>query len=336
MDAEPLTADIADLPAPLAGDPLAHLPPERRAELEDLVAAMERYAAAAQATSTVKAYSSDWRLFEAWCERYAFTALPATPEVAALYLTSLARRGLKVSTVRRRAAAITRAHRQAGLTSPVWDPRVTTVLEGIARSVGTAPAKKVALVRDRLTATIDLIDPTTTAGLRDRALLLVGFALGLRRSELVALTLADLSPATDGITVRITRSKTDQHAAGASLLLAYADQDRPCPVRALRAWLDHAEITSGPVFRRVTRTGAVSSPLTAQSVALIVKRRVTAAGLDPAAFAGHSLRSGFATQAARDGFHSSQISNVTRHRDRRVLDGYIQAGRGAQHIARVL
>lgn len=197
------------------------------------------------------------------------------PRTAALFLTAMARRGLKLSTIRRRAAAISRAHRQAGHTSPIWDPRVITVLEGIARTVGAAPQRKVALIRDPLLVTVDRIDSSTTAGY-------------------------------------------------------------PCAVRALRAWLDASEITSGPVFRRVTRTGAVSSPLTAQSVALIIKRRVKAAGLDPAAFAGHSLRSGFATQAARDGYRPAEIADVTRHRDQRVLDGYIQAAKGAEHVARVL
>lgn len=107
-------------------------------------------------------------------------------------------------------------------------------------------------------------------------------------------------------------------------------------MRAVRAWIDHAGLTSGPLARRVTRTGAISSPLSAQSVALIVKRRARAAGLDPRDFAGHSLRSGFSTQAARDGYLPAQIADVTRHQDRRTLDGYIQAGHGAKHLARVL
>jgi site-specific recombinase XerD len=307
-----------------------------RAELLELVAAMDDYAAAAQAANTTRAYSSDWRQFEVWCARYGLASMPAEPQTAALYLTSLAHRGLKLSTVRRRAAAITRAHRVAGIGSPIWDPRVITVLEGIARTHGAAPAKKVALLRDPMLATIARIESDTSSGLRDRALLLVGFALGLRRSELVALTVEDLSPASDGIYVRVTKSKTDQTGRGARLLLTYAEPQRPCAVRALRAWLDHSGLTTGPLFRRITRTGAISSPLSAQSVALIVKRRVQAAGLDPAAFAGHSLRSGFATQAARDGHRAEQIADVTRHRDRRVLDGYIQAGRGAADVARVL
>lgn len=336
MDVEP-NDDIAEagvlLLAPSSSDALSS---DLRAELLDLVVAMEDYAAAAQAANTSRAYSSDWRQFDAWCLRYGFSAMPAEPQTAALYLTSLAHRGLKLSTVRRRAAAITRAHRVAGIGSPIWDPRVITVLEGIARSLGAAPAKKVALLRDPLLVTIAQIDIDTSSGLRDRALLLLGFALGLRRSELVALRIEDLSPASDGMLVRLRKSKTDETGEGQHLLLAYAERPRPCPVRALQAWLDHSTLTTGPLFRRVTRTGAISSPLSAQSVALIVKRRVKAAGPDPSAFAGHSLRPGFATQAARDGHRAEQIADVTRHRDRRVLDGYIQAGRGAADIARVL
>jgi site-specific recombinase XerD len=322
-------------PLPVRATDAVHAP-AARAELAELAAAMEDYAAAASSANTTRAYASDWRDFEAWCGRFGALALPADPGTAALYLTSLARRGLKVSTVRRRAAAITRGHRVAGHASPVGDPRVAQVLEGIARTHGAPPAKKVALLRDPLVRAVDSIDDSTVAGARDRAVLLVGFALGLRRTELVALAVEDVEPHPDGALVTIARSKTDQRASGARLLLAYADDGRPCPIRALRSWLATAGVAAGPVFRRVTRSGAVTTPLTAQSVALIVKRRVAAAGLDPAAFAGHSLRAGFATQAARDGYLPAQIADVTRHRDRRVLDGYIQAGRGAADVARVL
>lgn len=152
-------------------------------ELARLVPAIATYAAAAQAPNTTKAYESDWRQFEHWAPEHQLPAMPASPATCALYLTALAQRGLKVSTIRLRAAAITRAHRQAGQAS-VWDPRVLTVLEGIARTHGAAPTKKVALLRDPLLEFVDWIDQSTPAGLRDRALLLLGFALGLRRSEL--------------------------------------------------------------------------------------------------------------------------------------------------------
>jgi site-specific recombinase XerD len=297
---------------------------------------MAAYAAAAQAPNTTKAYGSDWRQFEQWATEHGLAALPTTPATCALYLTALAQRGVKVSTIRRRAAAITRVHRQAAQPSPVWDPRVLTVLEGIARTHGAPPVKKVALLREPLLEVIDRIDPSTPDGLRDRALLLLGFALGLRRSELVAVGVEHLSPHHDGMTVRLASSKADQTGEGHSFLLTYAQTPNPCAVRAVLAWIDHAGLTTGPLARRVTRTGAISTPLSPQSVALIIKRRVRAAGLDPKDFAGHSLRSGFSTQAARDGYLPAQIADVTRHQDRRTLDGYIQAGRGAKHVARVL
>jgi len=337
-DAEPIeTVDgepILTLTTTAHGLP-AELPAALAAELAELVDDAQRYADAAQALNTTRAYASDWKQFTAWCERYRLQSLPASAAVIALYVTSLARRGLAVSTIRRRAAAIARAHRQAGLLPATSDPQVMTVLEGIARVHGAAPNKKTALLREPLLELIDRIDAGCTAGLRDRALLLLGFAVGLRRSELVALTIEDLSPSPDGLRIRIARSKTDQHGRGHELLIVYAQPPRPCPVRALRAWLDTAQITTGPVFRRVTRTG-VSSPLTAQSVALIVKKHARAAGLDPREFAGHSLRSGYATQAARDGHHPTQIAATTRHEDQRVLAGYIRAGRGKDDVAHVL
>ena len=135
-----------------------------------------------------------------------------------------------------------------------------TAIEGIARVHGAAPNKKTALLRDPLLDVIDRIDTATSAGLRDRALLLVGFAVGRRRSELVALMVEDLSPSPDGVRIRIARSKTDQQARGHELLLVYAQPPSPSPVRTLRAWLDAAEITTSPIFRRVTRTGGISSP----------------------------------------------------------------------------
>lgn len=202
LDGQPLvalvrpSADFSDaLPAGL--DP----------ELCQLVDAMAAYAAAAQAPNTTKAYESDWRQFEQWATEHRLAAMPAAPATCALYVTALAQRGLKVSTIRRRAAAITRAHRQAAQPSPVSDSRVLTVLEGIARTHGSAAAKKVALLRDPLLELIDRIDPTTTDGMRDRALLLLGFALGLRRSELVSVSVEHLSPHHDGLTIRLTSSK---------------------------------------------------------------------------------------------------------------------------------
>ena len=334
-EAETVDGELMLTLAP-APDLALELPAQLRIELERLLDQADRYARAAQSVNTTRAYRSDWRQFEAWCDRYGLQSIPTSPTAVALHLTALAEAGRSVSTVRRRCAAIARAHRIAGHASPTADPSVMTVLEGIARVHGTAPNKKTALLRDPLLELVDRIDTSGNAGLRDRALLLVGFALGLRRSELVAIELKDISPSPDGVTIRIARSKTDQQGRGASLLLPYAESPNPCPVRALRAWLDASGITDGPVFRRLSRAGAIGTPLTPQSVALIIKRRADAAGLDPREFAGHSLRSGYATQAARDGHRTEQIANTTRHKDQTVLAGYIHAGRGREDVAAVL
>jgi site-specific recombinase XerC len=127
----------------------------------------------------------------------------------------------------------------------------------------------VALERDALLAVVAAIDTTTAAGLRDRALLLVGFALALRRSELVAIRVEDLEPHRDGMLVTLNRSKTDQHGRGHTFPLAHSENPRAYPVAALRAWITHAQLTEGPIARRLSRTGRVLGPLTAQSIALI-------------------------------------------------------------------
>jgi hypothetical protein len=212
-----------------------------------------------------RAHASDWNQFTTWCERYQLTRLPATAAVVGLYLTSLAKCGLVVSTIRRRAGAIPRAHRQNGQLPATSDPRVQTVLEGIARVHGSAPNEKTALLRDPLLELIDRIDVSSTAGLRDRALLLLGVAVGLRRSELVALTIEDLSPSPYGITLRIARSKTDQQGRGQELLVVYA-----APGRA-RFGMSPAHLRDAGLPRRGDARGdrrAADAPLTVFSVDL--------------------------------------------------------------------
>jgi site-specific recombinase XerD len=334
-DAELVVGELM-LPLDEAPGLPVELPAALHAELTRLLERADDYSRAAQSVNTTRAYRSDWRQFEAWCDRYGLASALASPTAVALHLTSLAEAGRSVSTIRRRCAAIARAHRIAGHASPTADPSVMTVLEGIARVHGTAPNKKTALLRDPLLEMVDRIDVSDNAGLRDRALLLVGFALGLRRSELVAIQVKDISPSPDGVTIRIARSKTDQHGRGTSLLLPYAESPNPCPVRALRAWLDGSGVTDGAVFRRLSRAGTIGKPLSPQAVALIIKRRADTAGLNPAEFAGHSLRSGYATQAARDGHRTEQIAKTTRHKDQTVLAGYIHAGRGREDVAAVL
>ncbi len=209
------------------------------------------------ATNTLRAYTSDWRQFERWTDERALNALPADPETCAAYLTDLAEQGLHVNTVRRRAHVIAQTHQRAGDGSPISDPRVQRALELAARAPRAPTGQKLPLLRAVLARVIDHIDTTSTSGLRDRALLLTGGALGLRRAELAAITVADLEPHPDGINVTLppTAGRTPT-----TMLLARRQARNECPVAALDAWLERAAITQGPIARRVTRTGTISSP----------------------------------------------------------------------------
>jgi integrase len=197
---------------------------------------------------------------------------------------------------------------------------VKAVMRGIRRAIGTAPGRKAP-------ATADLIGemlkhcPTTLAGKRDRALLRFGFASACRRSELAALEVADLVEVPDGLRVTIRRSKTDQEGLGQEIAIPRGYRLRP--VEAVETWLAAAEISSGPVFRAVAKGRRVQAePLTAQSVAAIVKRYAELAGLDPSQFAGHSLRAGFITSAAESGAALLRIADQSRHKSLDVRRGY--------------
>jgi integrase len=201
---------------------------------------------------------------------------------------------------------------------------VRAVLKGIRRSIGTAPAKKAPATHDLVAAMLATCG-SDLRGLRDRALLVFGFASAMRRSELVELRVEDLTETAEGYRVLIRRSKTDQEGAGQAI--AVPRGYRLKPVEALQAWLAAAEISAGPVFRRIDAQGRVTGePLTAHSVALRVKRRALLAGLDPTQLSGHSLRSGFITSAARHGASIWKLVDQSRHRSMDTLRGYVRDG----------
>jgi integrase len=204
-----------------------------------------------------------------------------------------------VATIEQDLAAITAAHRLANLPSPREAAVVRAVRQGIRRELGVAPAQKSRLLVEKLKAVVREL-PDSLAGVRDRALLLVGFAGAFRRSKLVGIAVEDLEWVDEGLRVRLRRSKTDQEGEGATLGIPKGSRSATCPPTALRAWLETSGIINGPVFREVTRHGAVGeSALSGRSVARIVKRAAVLAGLEPGGFAGHSLRAGLATSAAR-------------------------------------
>jgi integrase len=291
----------------------------------DLIDEARRYANATRSDNTKRAYESDWADFTAWAASHGLAAMPAAPTAVALYITALARTH-KPSTIGRRLAAISVAHQRTGHASPTIDVRVREVMRGIRRSVGTAPDEARPLTISELRRVCARMGETTI-DVRDRALLMIGFAGGLRRSEIVNLDIADITPCDEGIALTIRRSKTDQEGAGRRVAIPRGRELDTCPVSALHVWLAALAAIEGPLFRSVDRHGNVAlGRLSAQAVNLIIKRAVRSIGLDGAAFSGHSLRAGFATTAAASGASERAIANQTGHRSMEVLRRYVRHG----------
>jgi integrase len=242
--------------------------------------------------------------------------------MVAAFVSSEADRGISPSTITRRVAAIRYAHLLAKHETPTDSEAVKTVVRGIRRTIGTAQAKKAPATAD-LVALMLATCPDTLRGKRDRALLALGFAGAFRRSELVALAVEDLTETPNGYRVTIRHSKTDQEGAGQEIAIPRGTRLRP--VEAVRAWLEAAGIAEGPVFRPINRGGrVVAATLTAESAAQVVKDAAERAGLDPATFAGHSLRAGFLTSAADAGASIFKMMDQSRHRSVETLRGYIR------------
>jgi len=311
---------MADAPALLPAPA-----PESQA-LAVAIAQAEKYFQAAQAENTRRAYNSDWRHFNEWCNKAGQGSLPAAPETVVLYLSTLAETA-KVSTLTRRISAISQAHQAAGFASPTEHLAVRKVMAGIRRQKGTAQTGKRPVLTEDLRAMVGTLSEKRMLDVRDRALLLVGFAGAFRRSELVNLDVEDLLFGRGGLVVTIRRSKTDQEGQGRRVGIPYGSTPATCPVRALQAWLEILGSDEGPVFRGINRHGQIAGKrLTAQTVALVVKRIAAAAGLASGELAGHSLRAGLATAAAMAGVSERAIMAQTGHRSVATLRRYIREG----------
>ena len=286
----------------------------------DLAAAIE-LAQAEKAVSTRKAYGTDFRLFKAWCDDKRVSALPAASETVAAYLAAEVLTA-KPSTLGRRLAAIRYAHRLAGFPLPTDAEGVKATMRGIRRTFGSAKVRKAPAVAAKMLGMVAKA-PDKLAGMRDRALLLLGFAGAFRRSELVALDVADIEETEAGLRVTIRHSKTDQEGQGVTIAIARGDI--ACPVRALRDWLGAADIDAGPLFRPINKADRVAQArLTDRSVANIVKAYAERAGFEASAFSGHSLRSGFLTSAAANGASIFKMMDVSRHKSVETLRGYVR------------
>lgn len=290
-----------------------------------LLDAAAGYIEAARAPNTHRAYATQWRGFCQWCRDNHCASLPADPATLALFLTHRAQQGRKVATLGLALSAIRAAHRDAAFADPAANPAVRKVWEGIRRKHGTAQRRATPLTADDVRAVVASLPAGPLRSLRDRALLLVGFAGALRRSELVALDVSDVAfDLARGLVVRVRRSKTDQTGAGADIAIPYGSHAEVCPVRALRAWVDAAPGATGPLFRSINRHGSLGGRLDGRDVSRIVKQAALHAGIEPRQVSGHSLRAGLATTAALAGKSDRAIMKQGRWRSRTMMDRYVR------------
>jgi integrase len=277
-------------------------------------------------TGTQRLYLADLKDFEAWGG-----SLPASPETIANYAAERAET-LAVGTVIRRLGGLSKLHDAYGNENPVRTELVRATVRGIKRVKGIAQKQAAPLTKDLLFEVLARVG-SRPKDVRDKALLLIGFAAALRRSEIVTLTAADLEPVRQGMILHLRRSKTDQEGVGRTIGIPHG-RTRWCPVRALEDWQAIAEENNGPLFRRINRHSQIMpAAMKPEAVCLVVRERVAAIGLDPMKYSGHSLRAGLATSAAEAGVASWAIRRTTGHRSDQMLNRYIRLGDLFQHNA---
>ncbi|WP_083747227.1 tyrosine-type recombinase/integrase [Teichococcus deserti] len=306
---------------------LQQAPPEAAALLAGplgaAIAQAAAYAGKSLSENTRRAYASDWRAFAAWCDGLDQPALPADPVLIAAHLASLAG-SLGRSGLKRRLAAIAHAHRQANLPWQPGHPAIRATLRGILASHGKPTRPAAALTSVEVKQLLRACG-TDLAGLRDRALFLLGFAAALRRSELVAIDREHLRFTSEGMTLEIPRSKRDQEGEGARLGIPRGNNPLSCPVRAVEEWLKRARIDYGAVFRRVTAAGTLEGRLGDQGVWRILRRRAERAGITVDAaerLSPHGLRAGFITEAYLNGARDEQVMQHARQSDFSTTQSY--------------
>ncbi|MGE4404317.1 site-specific integrase [Pseudomonas sp.] len=310
----------------------AQLPADLAAELEGARDTLS----AAKAASTQKAYASDWRRFCDFCEARNVEALPAHPDVVALFIHVEAEAGIAPVTIGRRVAAIAHHHRDAGLTAPTARDNVGVIagmLAGVRRKYARKKEQKSPVQAEVLKAMLATIEGMGVRARRDRAILALGMAGAFRRSELAALRLEHLRFTNTGVRITIPKSKRDQERVGQTIAVPEGRFIRP--VTLLRHWLHAADLLSadpvtgkprtGPVFLRLTRSDVpTGSPITDKTIARLVKATAAAADLDPALYSAHSLRAGFLTEAAAKRANLFKMKDHSRHKSLDTVADYVR------------
>jgi site-specific recombinase XerD len=278
--------------------------------------AVNGYLNASISVNTWRAYRDDLKHFQAWGG-----TLPATPEQIASYLAYYAPKHT-VATLTRRLASLSKIHNIRQWPNPVSTELVRATLRGIRNQHGMKQRQVIPAIKEDIVAMVANLQGIK--GIRDKALLLIGFAGAFRRSELASLQYCDIEHVQQGILIYLCRSKTDQAGQGRKIAIPYA-RGAICPVIAMREWLEHSGITEGPIFRSINRYGHIGEQaITSQSIALVIKERAKAAGLDAKQYSGHSLRAGLVTSAAQAGISSWKIRQQTGHKSDAMLQRYIR------------
>ena len=281
-----------------------------------------------KSVNTVRAYKSDFSDFKLFCVKNGFKDIPTEPKIVSLYLTYLSSKDIKFSTIKRRLVSISLIHKIKGHYLDTKHPVIIENLMGIKRRKGTNQKSKKPLLINDLKHIINVIndgDEPNLKKIRNKTLLLIGFAGGFRRNELVSLDFEDLEFVLEGVKINIKKSKTDQFGEGFVKGIPRFENSLYCPVEHLKKWINLAKISKGPIFTKFSKgIKTTNLRITDQSVALIIKEYLFKAGIDGKNYSGHSLRSGFATSAAEAGAEERSIMAMTGHKSSEMVRRYIK------------
>ena len=281
-----------------------------------------------KALNTVRAYKSDFKDFGLFCLKNDFKNLPTDPKIVSLYLTYLSSKNIKISTIKRRLVSIGVIHKMKGYYLDTKHPAIIENLMGIKRRKGVNQKGKKPILINELKQIIEVINKENAPEMkkmRNKTLLLIGFAGGFRRNELISLDLEDIEFVFEGVKIRLNKSKTDQFGEGFVKGIPHFQNSLYCPVTSLKRWINFSKIKKGPIFTRFSKGSKITNVrLTDQSVALIIKEYLLKAGIDNKNYSGHSLRSGFATSAAEAGAEERSIMAITGHKSTKMVRRYIK------------
>ena len=278
------------------------------------------------AANTIRAYAGDWKRFTSWCQLHQLESLPAPVEALAGFLTELADAGKKVATIQRHGAAIAKAHELAGLDSPTADKKIKVLLKGIAREKKTRIKQAAAFSLDNFKRTIRTIDVSTPTGLRNRALLLLGFTGAFRRSELEALNIEDLVFDDEGLVVSLDKSKTNQLGQAEEKAIFYSPDPALCPIRSLQAWLRVLGRDTGCVFVSLRKNQQLTTRRMTTKYINLIAQQYLGSG-----YTAHSLRASFVTVSKLNGADDSKVMNQTKHKTSAMIRRYPRLDNVRQH-----